>query len=110
MARNNKLDTEPGNDAHVARAVENALKSSEFLGQPLAITGVNRRANLGYYEHLDIYSALVLPVTTIDALKDMEDLLKGTIEFGFSLVSAETYDRYALVKDAQQAAPGGQGS
>lgn len=86
----------------LARTVEGSLGNLSVTTVPVMIVGVNRRVNVGNYEHIDVYAGVALPMTGSN-LEDPEALsraVKDAAEFGFREASRETYDRYQLIKDA----------
>lgn len=68
---------------------------------PMVITAVQRKANIGNYETIDLYAAVALPIgsnsTDFDEIKA---LLEQAIEQGFALTSTETGDRYRKIKES----------
>ena len=86
----------------LARAVEEALATVSVTTTPVVIVGVNRRANIGNYEHIDIYGGVALPMIG-SSLEDPEALsraVQDAAEIGFREASRETFNRYSLIKDA----------
>ncbi len=66
--------------------------------------GVNRRVNLGNFEHLDIYAGVAMP---IDA--DVEQItndISDAIAQAMRIASLETNERYQAIKQAQSEAQG----
>lgn len=90
-------------DTHEATSpVAGAFQASlvNFCGIPQLVCGVNRKANTGNFENVDIYNAIILPLAMspeydVEALKAA---VEAGAEVGFSLMSQETYKRYATVK------------
>lgn len=80
--------SEQVNDKDIA---ENA---SELFGgdTPSVIVGVQRKANIGRYENIDVYCAIKLPlgVNYADLTADFE----SAIQYGFAITSSETLKRY----------------
>ena len=67
---------------------------------PTVICGVQRKANVGNYETIDVYAAVMLPV---DGEYDQESITKAIadkINDAFSIASQETYARYKLIKES----------
>lgn len=66
--------------------------------------GVNRRVNLGNFEHLDIYAGVAMP---IDAdVKDITNDISNAIAEAMRIASLETNERYQAIKQAQSEAQG----
>lgn len=81
---------------------EMLVKMSSFV--PVMICGVNRKANTGGFENLDIYTAITVPVmydiTSNDYL-EFKRAAEEAAKIGFSISSKETMDRYTIVKNNQ---------
>jgi hypothetical protein len=89
--RNDAADT-------TAKVMSNVTITSE----PVVITAVQRKANIGNYENIDIYVGLAIPQTSLD-LTNKEALQQGlmeAVEFGMSIAARETADRYHKIKDS----------
>lgn len=90
-------------DSLVAEAVERQLKIMPGI---LYFAGVSRKANVGNYETIDVYSGIGIPVGLLDESKSLNEETLRTIaseaaDIGFSIVSAETWERYSLIKNMQ---------
>src|SRR4051812_445434 len=96
---------EESNDTNLEKAIEQTLASIAITTDPVKICGVNRRINLGNYEHIDIYSGIVLPMpnATVEDIEQLKRIVAETAELGFNITSSETYHRYMLIKDNQGA-------
>jgi len=69
---------------------------------PFIITAVQRKANTGNFETIDIYCAIGLPVTQELDFSDQEALdhaLVAAVDFGMEIASRETGARYKVIKD-----------
>lgn len=70
---------------------------------PVVICGVNRRLNVGNYEHVDIYAGVSIPL--VGVLPEDVDTLKKAVEDGIALgmqmASEETGKRYHELKGLQ---------
>lgn len=69
---------------------------------PVVITAVQRKANIGNFETIDIYMAIAIPQNDLDITdkETLEQALSAAAEQGFALVAKETASRYHLVKDS----------
>lgn len=67
---------------------------------PVVITAVQRKANIGNFETVDIYAAVAIPCPDLDVSDPttLEAALSAVIERGFHIASGETAARYRLVK------------
>lgn len=70
--------------------------------KPVMVCGVQRKANIGNYENIDIYCAVALP---IDLSADMNSdeltaALSEVAKYGFHVTSTETLTRYKKVKES----------
>jgi hypothetical protein len=73
---------------------------TELAVQPMVICGVNRKANIGNFETIDVYCGVSVPVSR-DALESDEALREAVNEaarIGFEMASQETFDRYNSIK------------
>lgn len=104
MARINRNGEEEENDPAFATAVEKALPSIVISTNPVFICGVNRRVNLGNWEHLDIYGGIAIPMpnATLENVEALKEMAMYAAEIGFNISSAETGQRYTMIKEAQQ--------
>lgn len=86
----------------IEKAVKENLQQLSVTTTPVMIVGVNRRASLGNYEHIDIYSGIALPMVgaSLDDPEALSRAIKDAAETGFKETSRETFDRYAVIKDA----------
>lgn len=91
------------NNSPIEDTVESMLSSLCITTVPVFICGVNRKANIGNFENIDIYSGLALPLLgqSMDDIGALEDAIKQAAELGFAITSSETFQRYAIIKDAQ---------
>ena len=94
-----KLQPDPHEEGSPIGATVEKLLSA----MPVFICGVNRKANIGNFENIDVYSAVVLPLP--DAVGADAEELRATVaaaaELGFEIVSTETFQRYDLIKKMQ---------
>jgi hypothetical protein len=90
-------------DSALANAVEQAMSSVAITTSPILISGVNRRINIGGWEHIDVYSGLALPVLGVSTedLEALKEALVDAAEIGFQITSQQTYERYLRVKNNQ---------
>lgn len=82
------------------------LPQISVTGTPMVVAGVNRKINIGNYEGIDVYCGVTFPVDKIKDQDYMSELIADTktaIAEAFSVVSTETFERYQLVKEAQEA-------
>ena len=106
MPRTSKTAADESNDSHLPTAVENAAGTIILSPNPVLIVGVNRRASLGGYEHLDIYAGITLPINASpEDIEGFSEAAKEAANQGFAIVSKETFERYNLIKNPPVAAP-----
>lgn len=86
-------------------------KTQEFMSQitvatqPVVVTGVQRKINIGNYETIDIYCAVSMPQEAVDT-QDKEafaKIVKEAAEVGFYITSQEVSSRYDLIKESKKA-------
>lgn len=73
---------------------------------PVVITAVQRKANIGNYETVDVYMAVAIPQAQLD-LTNKEALAKALNEaadYGFGIVSRATGERYMAIKQSTEKA------
>jgi hypothetical protein len=87
-------------DSLVAEAIERSVK---LMPGVQFYAGVSRKANVGNYETIDVYSGICLPIgLDVDLTEEGLRLIASeAADIGFSIVSAETWDRYSLIKEMQ---------
>ena len=86
------------------QVVSNMTGEISLSSSPIFICGVNRKINIGNFENVDVYAGITIPLENI-SLSDKEaftEAVKNAAAYGFSLVSKETGERYALIKESQQ--------
>lgn len=100
ISKNGKDQTQ---NSAVSEAIEQTLSSLSVTTVPVFICGVNRKANIGNFENIDIYSGLALPLTgeSLDNIESLHEAITKAAELGFAITSSETFQRYSLIKDAQ---------
>lgn len=67
---------------------------------PTVICGVQRKANVGNYETIDVYAAVMLPVGGEYDQESIAQAVAEKIDEAFSIASQETYERYKLIKES----------
>jgi hypothetical protein len=67
--------------------------------QPMVVCGVQRKANIGNFENIDVYIAVALPVALAEGGTDLNAMLREKIDEACKIASEETYDRYKLIKN-----------
>lgn len=74
---------------------------------PVVITAVQRKANIGNYETIDIYMSVAIPQPGLDVTdkEALREALEQAADFGFGVVSRETGVRYKAVKEAAKDKP-----
>jgi len=77
-----------------------ATMTAATTQMPVITCGVNRRINLGNYEHLDIFSGLSLPLDT-ELTQDLLEKVTNKIAEGMNIVSRETNERFQMITEAQ---------
>lgn len=88
------------NDAMTSTS--NVISSLAITTDPIVITAVQRKVNIGNFETIDLYMAVVVPQPELDVL-DKDALVAGitkAAELGFNIASKGTGDRYLAVKES----------
>jgi hypothetical protein len=100
MAKINSNASDKQNDAMTTTT--NALGNLSITTSPIVITAVQRKANIGNYETIDLYMAVALPQSDMDLLDQdaLTDSLTKAADYGFSLVAKATGDRYVSIKES----------
>lgn len=70
---------------------------------PVLHVGVNRKANIGNFENIDIYSAISLPLKDVDGetIDELRKIIEAVAEFGFDMMSELTAQKYETIKGLQ---------
>jgi hypothetical protein len=104
MPNISKNAREETHNSPIEEAVEQSLPSIALTSVPVFICGVNRKANIGNFENIDIYSGLAIPLTgeSFDDIESLHKAIQQAAEVGFAITSTETFSRYTLIKDAQK--------
>lgn len=78
-----------------------ALKG--VIPYPIMICGVNRKVNTGNFENIDVFSGVGVPIMAFphEGTEAFEQAAAEAAELGFKIVSGETGDRYAKLKELQ---------
>lgn len=98
-------DAMPEKVAGLSGTVESALGQLVITTNPVVITGVNRKANIGNFENIDLFLAIAIPMTTEASLEDpeaFEAAITRAAEVGFGAASRETWNRYNKIKESQE--------
>ena len=94
-----KLSTEPDSKSLDDNLVP-FIKELTVTTQPVVVCGVQRKANIGNYENIDIYCAVALPANVIDdGHVDGDTLTQKLVELasqGFAFASEQTLSRYEM--------------
>lgn len=104
MPKVNKNAHEQSTDSPIDQVVSLMSQEIAISTNPVFICGVNRKVNIGNFENIDVYAGITIPLNNVDPSdKDaLAEAVKDAAAYGFSLVSRETGERYALIKDGQQ--------
>jgi hypothetical protein len=86
-------------NANKAESIQDVAFASALTGKPFISCGVNRRMNLGNFEHLDIYAGITVPVGS--DMESMKEEISIAIADAMKVVSQETYERFSAIKQAQ---------
>lgn len=80
----------------------NVMANVTMTTDPVVITAVQRKANIGNYETIDIYMAVAIPQSQLDlSNKEMlTEALTAAADYGFGLTAKATGDRYVAVKES----------
>lgn len=100
MAKLSENASDRANDA--ADTTKKMMESIVISSVPVVITAVQRKANIGNFENIDVYVGLAIPQNDLD-LTDKDALRQGLIDavdFGMSIASMETVERYKKIKDS----------
>jgi len=75
----------------------------EVIKSPTAIVAVQRKANIGNFETIDIYAGVALPLDVKGDFEFVKEVLTEAIDKGFAFVSEETGERYRKIKETIKA-------
>lgn len=92
-----KVNREVNDPSPIAEAIERVLHDTA----PVLICGVNRKANIGNYETVDVYVGVTMPMP--EALgaspEELRTIVAEHAELGISMAAKETADRYTAIKN-----------
>lgn len=77
--------------------LEPVVNQISITTQPVVICGVQRKANIGNFENIDVYVAVALPIQMSEGV-ELDSILRQKIDEACRIASEETYDRYKLIK------------
>lgn len=86
-------------ERNLSEDIQSHLSNITITTKPVFIAGVNRKANVGNFETVDVYAGVALPLDVDPS--NTEELTKAIEEaasLGFAMVSKEAGDRYGLIK------------
>lgn len=101
MAKINSNASDKENNSAIEKTTS-IMSSISITTDPIVITAVQRKANIGNFETIDIYMAVAIPQPNLD-ISDPEALseaLSKAAETGFTIASRETSQRYKLIKES----------
>lgn len=75
----------------------------ELIQKPTVIVAVQRKANIGNFETIDLYAAVALPLNVKGDYSFINQILVDAIDKGFAIVSEETGERYRKIKETIKA-------
>ena len=104
MPKISKTAHEQSTDSPIVEIINTLTQEISISNNPTFVCGVNRKINIGNFENIDIYAGITLPLANV-SLEDKEQLekvIRDAAEYGFSLMSKETGERYLLIKESQQ--------
>lgn len=78
--------------------LEPVINQISITTQPVVICGVQRKANIGNYENIDVYVAVALPIVLSEGA-ELDTIIREKIDEVCKIASEETYDRYKLIKE-----------
>lgn len=96
-----KMPSNAGDKQHDAFNTT-TLMMENIVSEPMVITAVQRKANVGNYETIDLYMAVAVPLKDVNP-SDKESLSQAVSDaamYGFNLVAKETGDRYVAIKES----------
>jgi len=104
MVSLNKNATDLTNDNMVNHQVETLKEVNIHATSPVFICGVNRRLNVGNFEHVDIYAGVSLPLVGLlpEDIDTLKKAIEDAAELGFGIASTETGKRYSDLKELQK--------
>lgn len=89
----------PTKNKAISETTMESIASKSASEVPTVQCAVNRRANLGNYEHLDILGSLEVPVGC--DMDEWREQISITFSEVFREVSREVNERYQMIKEAQ---------
>lgn len=101
MAKVNSNASDKENNSAIEKT-SNLLGSLSLTTDPVIITAVQRKANIGNFETIDIYMAVAIPQPGLDVsdTEALSEALSKAAEVGFTITSKETSQRYRMIKES----------
>jgi hypothetical protein len=96
-----KTNSNASDKAHgnIGDTVNTMLSEVATTSSPVVIAGVQRKANIGNFETIDIYCAAAFPIDATNLnQEELMEKMSAKIEELFHLTSKETGERYTLIK------------
>lgn len=89
------------NEDSIPGKLEQVMGELVVSTNPVVICGVQRKANIGNFETIDIYCAVTLPMGYMpEDINELKQALEELAEEGFKITSQETHARYQLIKES----------
>lgn len=87
--------------------INHHLANISITTQPVLITGVNRKANVGNFETVDVYAGLAIPLgLDLDGnFELLAEIVEKAAIYGFALTSKEVAERYQTIKNSTAPLP-----
>ena len=82
------------------QVTSDVMQNISITTDPVVITAVQRKANIGNFETIDVYAAVAMPLRGALDGDTLNEALATAFEKGFSLVATETASRYHKIKES----------
>lgn len=104
MPKISKTAHEQSTDSPLVEMMNILNQEISISTHPTFVCGVNRKINIGNFENIDVYAGITLPLAgvSVEDKEKLEQAIRDAAEYGFSLMSKETGERYLLIKESQQ--------
>ena len=91
-------------DRSLADHIQEGLANISITTKPVVIVGVQRKANIGNFENIDVYAAVALPVDVplFSSPEQLTQALRDAADYGFQLVGTATAERYNTIKEKKE--------
>lgn len=107
MPKINQSAQEKSDDSAAYTALQSGAipESSKHTSFPTIVASVNRKANVGNFESIDVHCSITMPVDGLPQEMDLDSfkqVVADAAKLGFDIAAEETGQRYTSIKEQQR--------